>query len=112
MVPSLAATEKRTEMPIQISSFNSSSSRPSGGQSHSPKTENAVKGLLTENGEAKAELYMGEGGNEIDATALKEMQDIVAMISGAVLPQTDVLKEEGMQIVLATPGIVETAVFF
>ena len=102
-VPSLAATEKRTEVPIQISSFNSSSSRPSGRQSHSPKTENAVKGLLTENGEAKAELYMGEGGNEIDATALKEMQDIVAMISGAVLPQTDVLKEEGMQIVLATP---------
>ncbi|MDY3286421.1 MAG: DUF4838 domain-containing protein [Eubacteriales bacterium] len=59
--------------------------------------------LLTEKGEARASVYLGEGAGEIAATALAELTDTVERISGAVLPRAETLPDEDLCIVLATP---------
>lgn len=109
---SLAATESGTVKVNVLQSF-SESEPTSGGKDADglsvrrslPTSESDSQShlALTENGEAKAEIYLGAGSNAIDDTALKEMQDVVAMISGAALPRAEALRDDVLQIILATP---------
>ena len=111
-ISSLAATAKDSviDIPLQqigegeASKEETTTSKTTSSPLSTPTSDPQSSQLfLTENGEPRAEIYLGEGSNAIDDTALKEMQDTVAMISGATLPRAEALKDEGLQIVLATP---------